>query len=238
MIHKLKFKCQYIFKLKCIFLLILSFFILSLISKIINNCFLQEKSIYLNRYLILQKLADNPKNKLIFKEKRNILNLISQTIKKNITNLYSIFYTTKCKFGNLLVILNKLIFFCEILNCKKIILDKNIFWFIKKKIIINNSNITIDVDDKKKYYNNSFIIYYDSDNIFYTIFQIKPNIKINYLRNEILSNLPKTNTSKKDLYIHVRSGDIFIISHYPYAQPPLCFYLTILKYFRFNNISI
>jgi hypothetical protein len=188
--------------------------------------------------LILKKKPNNLNNNLIIREKEHILNLISKTINKKITTLSSIFYTCKCKFGNLLVILNKLLFFSEIIGCRLIILDKEIFWFIKNRIIIKESNITIEVDEKKKYYNDSLTIFYDSDNIFYSIFEIKPEIRINYIRNEILNNLPKTITSKNDLYIHIRSGDIFLNPHYLYAQPPLCFYQSIIKYYHFNKIYL
>ena len=188
--------------------------------------------------MILQKKPNNYNNNLIIREKKLIFNLISKTINKNITSLYSIFYTCKCKFGNLLVILNKLIFFCEIIGCKFIILDKEVFWFIKRNIIIKEYNITIFVDHKHKYRNSSFTIYYDSDNLFYSFFTIKPEIRINYIRNEILRNLPKIIVSKEDLYIHIRSGDIFQIPHYPYAQPPLCFYQKIIDNYNFNKIFL
>ena len=74
---------------------------------------------------------------------------------------------------------------------------------------------------------------------FHFSYKIKPEIRSNYLRNEILLNLPKMVTHEKDLYIHLRSGDIFLpIPHWPYAQPPLCFYNNILTNFKFRNIYI
>jgi hypothetical protein len=46
-------------------------------------------------------------------------------------------------------------------------------------------------------------------------------------------------THNKDLYIHLRGGDIFALNpHRPYAQPPLCFYKNILANFRFRYIHI
>lgn len=48
------------------------------------------------------------------------------------------------------------------------------------------------------------------------------------------------NLSKKDLYIHIRSEDIFqrkkIINEH--IEPPLCFYRSILNNFNFQNIII
>ena len=68
---------------------------------------------------------------------------------------------------------------------------------------------------------------------------IKQRIRINLLKEEILRNLPKVKTNASDLYIHIRSGDIFSDSINPsYSQPPLCFYQEILNQFKFNNIYI
>ena len=77
-------------------------------------------------------------------------------------------------------------------------------------------------------YNKSNSIFFDSDDIFYSFFYIKPHIRINLIRNEIINNLNKIIIDKEDLFIHIRSGDIFIYPHRPYAQPPLCFYRKIL----------
>ena len=45
--------------------------------------------------------------------------------------------------------------------------------------------------------------------------------------------------SKKDLYIHLRSGDIYKKNaHGKYSQPPLCFYSNILNNFNFGNIYL
>ena len=62
------------------------------------------------------------------------------------------------------------------------------------------------------------------------------------LRNEILKNLPKIKLLKEDLFIHIRSDDIFrhkkIFKSNGYIQPPLCFYKNILNNFKFKNIHI
>jgi hypothetical protein len=38
--------------------------------------------------------------------------------------------------------------YCKILECKKIILDKKIFWFIRKAIKIKKYKFIVAVDDK------------------------------------------------------------------------------------------
>ena len=101
----------------------------------------------------------------MYQERINIIDYISQTIKKNITSIKRIVYTEGTKFGNTLILLNKLIFFCEIIKCNEIILTNNAFWFIKNSIFLNDYNITINrINKKSKYsfYNNSDTIYYNS----------------------------------------------------------------------------
>ena len=56
-----------------------------------------------------------------------------------------------------------------------------------------------------------------------------------------MNNLPKIETKSNDLYIHIRSGDIFHKNkchNQFYSQPPLCFYEAIIHNFTFNNIFI
>ena len=192
----------------------------------------------MNYFLNLKEMPKKLNDPLILNEKNEILKLIKNKNGNNNTFYKEIFFTCDFKFGNLLVILNKLIFYCEIIGCKFIFLDKDIFWFITHKINISIYNITIEAIDKSKY-NNSFSTFYDPGNLFYNFFNIKPEVRIHYLKNEILSNLPKIYLSPRDLTIHIRSGDIFtIFAHSPYAQPPLCFYENILNYFKFNKVYL
>jgi hypothetical protein len=169
------------------------------------------------------------------------MNLLSKDIGRNITSVDNLFLflSPACNFGNCIVILNKLLFYCEIISCRTIILDKEIFWFIKNPIKIEKYNISIKVGAKIDYQNNSSLYYnYNKLSLFYYILNIKPEIRINLIRKEIIRNLNKINVGKNDLYIHIRSGDIFIIPHPPYAQPPLCFYRKILNNNKFNKVFL
>ena len=128
------------------------------------------------------------------------------------------------------------------MRCNEITLIGKAFWFIKHSIYLPEFNITINKIKHKKdlyYHNNSQTIYYDSLSIFYYFYKIRPKIRIHLLKNEIINNLPILNISKDDLYIHIRSGDIFkSLIHKPYAQPPLCFYKSIFDNFNFSSIYI
>ena len=80
------------------------------------------------------KEKTNSKSTLYMKEKNELLTFISKSVGKKITSVNTIFLSQKLMFGNQIILINLAIFFCEILGCKKIILDQNWNWFIKHKI--------------------------------------------------------------------------------------------------------
>jgi hypothetical protein len=135
-------------------------------------------------------------------------------------------------FGNQLKLINNAIFFCEILGCKRLILDKKSNWFIKNRIIDKKYKMSIEVGEKHDYINKNLIIDYTGFMYFYVEI-IKPEFKISLLKSEILKNIPYVELNPSNLYIYIRSGDIFIRPHKLYAQPPLCFYEKIITSFRF-----
>ena len=196
---------------------------------------INEENNIINKYPNLKNLNDSL---FIIKEKKSILDLFSKDTGRNITSVDTIFFAVNCNFGNCIVILNKILFYCEIIGCKTIILDENIYWYVKNQIFYGKNNISIEVGENKKFENNSSLYYNSSSSIFFSFFYIKPEIRINIIRNEIIKNLNKVNIDKEDLYIHIRSGDIFIIAHSPYAQPPFCFYKAILNNYKFNKVHL
>lgn len=145
----------------------------------------------------------------------------------------------RAKVGNALIMVNNLINICEKIRCKNIIspgggLDS----LIKNPIFINESNITIypnsyknkiKIDIKLSFYNNFLFRY-----------RKKPHLmKYRILREEIIKNLPNYDIAPEDLYIHIRSGDIFVNLISPnYAQPPLCFYQKIINENNFKKIYL
>ena len=200
---------------------------------------LNELKFFLNNSSLYKDKPVDSSNYLIIREKKNILKMFSKYFNKKISYIDKLFLNTRCNFGNCLMILNKILFFCEIIRCKNIILNKNIYWFIKKSITIQKINLSISTKKYKKFNKNSLLIY-GSFKIYFYKFIFKPEIRIHWLRDEILSNIPKIAINHNDLYIHIRNGDIFnpVTAHGDYAQPPLCFYRSILKNFKFRKIYI
>ena len=212
---------------------------------------IKEYKNYLEMFLNLKEKPVNLNDSLIIEEKENIFQFISKTINKNVSSFKKIIFSTGANFGNILLCLNKLIFFCEIIGCSEITLQNNAFWFIKNPIFLKEFNITIDkINDTQTITSENAsnfdpnVIYYNSFDIYFYLYKIKPKIRIHLLKKEIMNNLPRLNISRKDLYIHIRSGDIFTSCiHEYYAQPPLCFYTSIFynsnfKSFNFNKIYL
>lgn len=90
----------------------------------------------------------------------------------------------------------------------------------------------------QKYLKNTNTIIDNTMNFYFYKNYIVPIPKIYIIKNEILRNIPKFNINPNDLYIYIRSGDIFIKPHHNYSQPPFCFYQSILNMFKFKNIYI
>ena len=170
------------------------------IIKINKNYLYQEKKLFKKKFLVLKEKPSNKFDPIFIKEKEMFLNMISKKNARKVSDINTIIFSDKCKFGNCLIFISRLIFFCEFVECKRIILNKNIYWFLKKKIVYQKFNMTIEVDDMTEYYNNSSFLYVGKD-IYYDFFYIRPESRINIIKEEILSNIPKVNIHQNDLYI-------------------------------------
>jgi hypothetical protein len=73
-------------------------------------------------------------SKTITLNKEKLLKLLSINVGQNVSSVKSIFLSKNTIFENLIMIINNAIYYCEILQCKNIILDNKYYWFIKKKI--------------------------------------------------------------------------------------------------------
>ena len=190
------------------------------------------------REININNKTDSPNKSLIELEKKELLQFLSRSISKNISKVRYICLGQKSYFGNLLIIISKVIFYCQLLGCKKIIIENNKkTWFIKNKIIDKQHKLII-LADKLNKEKNICTIFDKTSNFFYYSKYIFQKSKIGLLKSEILKNLPKVQTNKDELYIYIRSGDIFIKPHPPYVQPPFCYYKKILDNYEFKKIYL
>ena len=158
---------------------------------------------------------------------------------KRIIDVKSAYIDKTYRFGNSLVLLNNLLYYCEILNITNIYLNSRKKWPINEKIISKKLNISFTLKKNINFEENNICIL-DKKFIYYQRI-LKPEIRIDILKYEIKKNLPKIIVNPNDLFIHIRSGDIFKYKSnkgMSYAQPPLCFYQSIINLFKFRNIFI
>ena len=76
--------------------------------------------------------------------------ILSKRSKKNITTLNDVYFLCYYKLGNLLIAINKVIFYCEILQCRRIILNKNIIKIFKDVIYDKNYDLVIELKQTQK----------------------------------------------------------------------------------------
>lgn len=208
--------------------LILTIFYLFIINYIFDATNKQKKNCF----------EYSNKTNIYYKEFFQSPEIKSQIYKKNLTFIETI-SGGKGNVGNALVMLNKLINICEIIKCKNIIVPRGgLEKIIKKPIFYKDYNIKIFPYSYKK--NLTIDINLNTKYIFYFNFKNKEyKNRIGIIKKEVLNNIPKYISSPDDLYIHIRSGDIFVnIINKNYAQPPLCFYQKIINENNFNKIYI
>ena len=205
----------------------------------------------LMRYNNLSDLPKDPNDPLIEKERKTILEHFYGDINKKDIIIY---FDYEFPFGNQIAAFNKLIFYCEIIRCKKILLSEDNKMYIKNPIYDKDYNISIEIFNPFQFEVNNESgerkeLRYDyltgcSPEFFYDFYNLKIENRLDIIKDEIVRNLPELNISKNDLIMHFRSSDIFQHQNNPvhapdYAQPPLCFYERILlKKSKFEKIYI
>lgn len=206
---------------------------------IVDYFLLQEKNAFFGLFDKLKEFKDD-NVEMRYEVKSNILKTLNKDKDVKLNDTINELLIFGCDLGECLTFLNKYIFYCEIIGCKSIILDKEVFPFIDKDIKIKNKTITIKFENKIKYekYSNSYRNLLNLENFF----GYKQKIKINLIKDEIYQYLPQIHSSKNDLYIHIKGMDVFndnLTNEVPsYAQPPLCFYQNIIENYKFDNIYI
>ena len=114
---------------------------------------------------------------------------------------------------------------------------------VNHSIFYNKSNFTIESNQAFNYIGNYNSIILNAQFLFFEGFRYFGNVNRFYIfKKQLINNLPKVVTHPNDLYIYIRSGDIFLLSYIYYIrgyfQPPLCFYKKILDNFKFNKVFI
>ena len=184
----------------------------------------------------MKQYSNEPNKKIEYKNK--FMKFFSSLKGKSINKLETIFIAQNCNFGNCIVKLNNIIFYCEIVGCLQIIFKEQNSLIINP-IYIKKLNITITFDSKVNCKDDSTLCLRPNGwNAFYPIFII-PQIRTQYLKKEIMRNIPKVKIDPKALYVNIRGGDIFsTVLHSHYSQPPLCFYVKVIDNNKFKNIYI
>ncbi len=191
----------------------------------------------LTNFFSLKNLSNN--NSLNKESMEKISEKYKIDYKKNFSELENLFIKNPIAFGNTIICLNNVIFYCEILGCKNIFLNSEYNWYIKNKIISDNLTISLMTSSQINCESSNTLCMSFEGGMCLNPYFIKQRIRINVLKDEILRNLPKVKTHSSDLYIHIRSGDIFSNSINPsYSQPPFCFYQEVLYQFKFRKIYI
>ena len=200
-------------------------------------------ALFISFFLIITIIFHNEKNKNVLNDEfLNLDSIKSQIEKKNLTSFETI-YGGNGNMGNALFIMNNLINICENIKCKNVIIPETLGDIIKNKIKINFSKhkkneITILPPSYKKEMNitlnlNGYLVF---------IFRYKDKkhkLFFDTVKDEVINNLPAYKANPDDLYINIRSGDVFVnIMHSSYSQPPLCFYQKIIQENKYQNIYL
>ena len=153
-------------------------------NDIFINPFVDNEQKYYDYFLSLKKMPKNKNSPIIEKEKKEILENISANIGTFITSLDEIYFNNVNRFGNGLIILNKLIFFCERLGVKKIIINEDNNLYINKTIYDKEYNLSIEINNNMNIENQNIIFNHLENpeiNQFYTFSNYFPNLFLYFL---------------------------------------------------------
>ena len=183
---------------------------------------------------IMSKDNKNPKN---IQYKNDLLNDINRFSNKKFNKINTFFVQENVAFGNLIIDLNNVIYYCEVLECKNIYLNQAYNWTIKDNIVTEKMSISLRNIQEINCNEPDILCLSLRKNLYWLKPSVlKPEVRINIIKNEIKRNLPQVDVNPNDLYIHIRSGNIFTQGHAFYSQPPFCFYQTIIENFKFRYV--
>ena len=137
------------------------------------------------------------------------------------------------RLGNNIFQLSNAIYFAEIMNVSTIYIE-NDFCYITKPFTTSKGIRVVPTDEIPK---ESLVLHRNAFDMY--IKNYCPENRVYEFANETLKSIPPVKTTEKELYIHIRSGDIFKEKPCPYyGQPPLCFYESIIEKWGFKKVYI
>ena len=204
-----------------------------------TNCYeLNEDINIANDYLNFPEYKEDNNSVYNIEIKEKFIQEILKRYGKDLRKVKIIVVLNSVFFGNHMIGLSNIIYYCEILGIKNLYLNSKYDFFIKNDIITDKIHILIKSIDTLNCSSQDIFCGHIHPDFFYPQ-GLRPKRRLSILKKEIMNNLPKVQINKNDLYIYIRSGDIFISSiEYNYTPSPYCFYERIIKSFKFNDIYI
>jgi hypothetical protein len=99
---------------------------------------------YIEKYFSLKFFSPEKNAPINEKIKQELLNTINKLSKKHLTKLNIIYINDAIEFGNTMISINNILYYCEILGCNNIYLNPKINWYIKNKIVTEIFNISLN----------------------------------------------------------------------------------------------
>ena len=138
------------------------------------------------------------------------------------------------RFGNNFYQFLRVLKYCDLFGYKKIVIVPN-FMFFQRNFSVKDISIEI----KNSYTDMSNLIY---GNFYHPTFNPRVSIDFtycDYFRDEFLRSFPNLTLDHNDLYIHLRSDDIYFSNeHTNYGQPPVNYFLDVINFKKWNKIYL
>jgi hypothetical protein len=203
-----------------------------------NNQTLMKDINRIEKYFSLKIYLKDENCSLNLEAKENLKHEFEEEFEKNFSLVKNVYIKYAFSFGNQIIALNNIIYYCEILGIKNIYLNSKFEkWYIKNNITTDKIHISLLPRKAINCNSPETFCAHIYPHLFYPRV-IKPERRSLILKEEILSNLPKIQTKENDLYIYIRSGDMFQKYGNIYSPIPYCFYQRALNNFKFNDIYI
>ena len=138
------------------------------------------------------------------------------------------------RFGNNVYQFIRSLTYSDLFGYKRLIIPYN-FLFFKRNFDVNG--ISVEIANNDTDYSKFLFGHY-----YHPAYNAKTELSFkyfDYFRDEFLRSFPNMSLDPNDLYMHLRSGDIYFQDDHPnYGQPPINFYFDVMKYKKWNNIYL